>query len=172
MTLTWYGLNKWLLVVGFCLTGLIALNVCAGEPSVIELKDGSVITGEVVSFDGKVWTLKSGSMGIIKIDGAKIVSIHSKNAAGQEPAGGLSGGATVNSSDIQSMQQSIMANEQLMAMIMSMQNDPEVQAILQDPEVMKAVNAGDVNALLGNPKFRKLMENSKIRAITREAAKE
>lgn len=107
-----------------------------------------------------------------KIDGAKIVSIHSKTDAGQKSVGGLSGGATVNSSDIQSLQQSIMANEQIMAMIMNLQDDPEIQAILQDPEMMEAVNAGDMNALLGNPKFRQLMENSKIKAITKEAAKE
>ena len=57
-------------------------------------------------------------------------------------------------------------------MIMNLQDDPEIQAILQDPEIMKAVNAGDMNALLANPKFSKLMENAKIKAITREAVKE
>ena len=67
----------------------------------------------------------------------------------------------MNSADIQAMQQSIMANEQIMAMIMNLQDDPEIQAILQDPEIMNAVNAGDMNALLANPKFIKLMENPK-----------
>ena len=160
-----------MLLLGFIFLSLLSAYVYAGEISIIKLDDGSVITGEVVSFDGKVWTIKSGSMGTLKIDGAKIVSIHSKAAAGQEPAGGLSDEATADSSDIQSMQQAIMANEQVMAMIMNLKNDPEIQAILQDPEIMEAVNAGDMNALLANPKFIRLMENSKIKAITREAVK-
>jgi len=121
----------------------------AGEISTIELSDGSVISGEVVSFDGNVWTIQSGSMGTLKIDGSKVVSIRSKTTPSQT-------------------QQSIMANEQIMTMIMNLQTDPEIQAILKDPEIMKAVNAGDVNALLFNPKFIKFMENTKIRDITKE----
>ncbi|MEN8244817.1 MAG: hypothetical protein ABFS43_07950 [Thermodesulfobacteriota bacterium] len=33
------------------------------------------------------------------------------------------------------------------------------------------VNAGDMNALMANPQFRRLMENAKIKEITREAVK-
>ena len=69
--------------------GLMLALVNAGEISTIELSDGSVISGEVVSFDGKVWTIKSGSMGTLKIDGAKFVSIHSKTTAGQGLRGGF-----------------------------------------------------------------------------------
>ena len=74
----------------------------------------------------------------------------------------------MNTPDLQALQQEIMANEQIMAMIMNMQDDPEIQAILQDPEIMNAINAGDMNALLANPKFIKLMQNPKIREITKE----
>jgi len=151
---------------------LITQDVYAGEPSVIELKDGSVISGEVVSFDGNTWTIKSGAMGTLKIDGAKVVSIRSQTTGSQAPVGGASTGNQVNTADIQALQQSITANKQLMAMIMNLQNNPEVQAILQDPEVMNAINAGDMNTLMANPKFRRLMENAKIKEITREAIKE
>ncbi|RLC00207.1 MAG: hypothetical protein DRH90_18945 [Deltaproteobacteria bacterium] len=171
MVLKRFGRNKGLFLIGLLLLGLITQDVCAGESSVIELSDGSVITGEVVSFDGKVWTIQSSSMGTLKIDGAKIVSIRSKTAVGKEPDGGISTGSQANAADMQAMQQSIMANEQIMAMIMGLQHEPEIQAILQDPEVMQAVNAGDMHALLSNPKFIRLMENAKIKDITKEAVK-
>jgi len=165
MALISIGYNKWLLLFGFLCLGLITQSVYAGEQSVIELKDGSVISGEVASFDGNIWIIESASMGRLEIEAAKVVSIRS-------PATGASAGNEATASQMQSMQQSIMADEELMTMIMGLQNDPEVQAILQDPEIMKAVNAGDMNALLANPKFRRLMENAKIKEITREATKE
>jgi len=159
------GCSKWFCLVGFLLMGLLVQNVCAGEISVIELKDGSVISGEVVSFDGNIWIIESASMGRLEIEAAKVVSIRSQ-------AAGASAGNQVTASQMQSMQQSIMTDEQLMTMIMGLQNDPEVQAILQDPEIMKAVEANDMNALLANPTFRRLMENAKVKEITREAIKE
>lgn len=164
--------NKWLLVLGFLFLAFIAQDVYAGEPSVIELKDGSIISGEVVSFDGSTWIIDSASMGRLEIEASKVVSIRSQTTKSGQPTAGASTGNQVASDQIQSMQQSIMANEQLMTMIMSLQDDPEVQAILQDPEIMKAVNSNDINALMANPKFTKLLENSNIKAITREALEE
>jgi len=159
---------KSLLLMAILCPGLFIAHAHAGEISTIELSDGSVISGEVVSFDGNVWTIQSGSMGTLKIDGSKVVSIRSKTTPSQTPSTTTAGEDPINAADIQAMQQSIMANEQIMTMIMSLQNDPEIQTILKDPEIMNAVNAGDVNALLSNPKFIKFMENTKIRGITKE----
>jgi len=163
---------KWLLFLGFIYLGLIGHGAYAGESSVVELKDGSIISGEVVSFDGSTWIIQSASMGRLEIEAAKVVSIRSQTTKSRQPTTGASTGNQVDMDQMQSMQQSIMANEQLMTMIMTLQNDPEVQAILQDPDIMKAVEAGDMNALLANPKFMRLMENAKIKEITREAIKE
>ena len=162
---------KWLLFLGFIYLGLIGHGAYAGESSLVELKDGSIISGEVVSFDGSTWVIDSASMGRLEIDAAKVVSIQRQTTKSAQPTAGASIGNQAASDQIQSMQQSIMANEQLMTMILSLQNDPEVQAILQDPDIMKAVEANDMNALLANPKFRRLMENAKIKKIAREAIK-
>jgi len=163
--------GKRLLLMGIVLLCLSIPSVFAEEISVIELKDGSVITGEVVSFDGKVWIIQSGSMGTLKIEGAKVVSIRTRDAFKKESSGAVSGESTSGKADIKAMQQSIMSNEKIMAMIMNLHDDPDVQAILQDPEIMRAVNAGDVNALMTNPKFIRLMENTQVKAITKEAVK-
>jgi hypothetical protein len=161
-----------LLLLGFLYLCLMGQGAFAGEPSVVELKDGSIIAGEVVSFDGNTWVIESPSMGRLKIESAKVVSIRSQTTAGQAPIRGTATGNQVNAAEMKAMQQSLMANERLMTLIMNLQDDPEVQAILQDPAIMQAVNKGDMNALLANPKFKKLMENDEIKAITREALAE
>jgi len=171
MTAKLSNIAIWLLMAGIVFLGLPISHVNAGEISTIELNDGSIISGEVVSFDGSTWIIKSASMRTLKIEAAKVVSIRAQKSGSHAPTAGTSTGNQVNAADVQAMQQSIMANEQLMTMIMNLENDPEVQAILQDPEIMQAVNAGDMNALMANPKFRRLMENTKVKEITREAAK-
>lgn len=49
--------------------------------------------------------------------------------------------------------------------IRALQNDPDMQAILADPEIMQAVQSFDLTALRNNPKIIKLMQNSKIQSI-------
>jgi hypothetical protein len=56
-------------------------------------------------------------------------------------------------------------DQEIMSMIESLRTDPEFQKILQDPEVMKAVNAGDIAALTANPAFMKLLQNSTVQNI-------
>ena len=56
-------------------------------------------------------------------------------------------------------------NEEIFAMILSIQNDPGFREILQDPEIMSAVSSGDINTLLSNHKFLKLLENPTIQDI-------
>jgi hypothetical protein len=143
----------------------------AGEISVIELSDGSRITGEVISFDGNTWIIHSESMGRLKIESSKVRSIRARDNAVQNQAGSPTSGYQVGKDEIRAMQQSIMANQEILKMIMNLQDDPEIQAILNDPEIMNAVNAGDINALITNPKFMRLLEKADIKAITQEATK-
>ncbi|QTA80805.1 Uncharacterized protein dnl_31180 [Desulfonema limicola] len=148
----------------FILLFLWVLNVSASELREIELNDGSIISGEVISLDNGVYTLKSQSMGILKIDDSKIREIRKKRGS-SVPLNSFAG------TDIQSMTQSLMGNENIMKMIMGLQNDPEIQKILQSPEIMEAVNAGDITALMSEPEFRKLLENPKIQGITEQMTK-
>jgi ABC-type amino acid transport substrate-binding protein len=134
-------------------------SVFAGEQRQIELTDGSVISGEIVSFSGGVYTIKSTHLGILKIEDSKVRSIHSES--GSSNLGGTD--------DVVWLQKMIMSRPDLMNKIISLQNDPEVQAVLQNPEVMSAVASGNIDALLSNPLFMKLMENPKIKEIAKEA---
>lgn len=69
---------------------------------------------------------------------------------------------------VKELQQKMLTDEGIMALILTLQNDPEMQALLQDPAVVEAVNAGDISVLVNNPKFMKLMNNPKVREIQKK----
>jgi len=78
-----------------------------------------------------------------------------------KPAQG-EGGQTPRLDD---MKTRMMSDEGIMAIISSLKDNPDMQAILSDPATMKAVQSGDTGALMNNPAFLKLLDNPQIRAI-------
>ena len=71
----------------------------------------------------------------------------------------------------QILEKSMMNNEAVMELILSLQNNPDFQKILQDKAIMRAVNAGDIAALLSNPTFHKILNNPAIGQIKNELGK-
>lgn len=142
----------------------------AGQLREVVLGDGSVILAEVVSLNDGVYTLKSETMGTLNIDENAIRTIRSPGAGGTAagPSRKLEGGEEDMSAMRQSMMGNVMSNPGLLGMVFALRNDPEVQSVLQDPEVMEKVMAGDLEALRNDPKFRELMENPKIQSLTEE----
>ena len=63
------------------------------------------------------------------------------------------------------LKERMMKDEATMALISSLQNDPDMQALLSDPSIVQAVQAGDIGALLKNPAFMRLLNNPRIREI-------
>ena len=66
---------------------------------------------------------------------------------------------------VQELQQKMLGDEQTMALILSLKDDPEMQALLNDPKVQEAVQSGDLSALTANPRFMKLPDNAKVKEI-------
>ena len=66
---------------------------------------------------------------------------------------------------VDELKERMMKDEVTMALIASLVNDPDIQAILADPSIVRAVQSGDVGALEKNPDFMKLLNNSRVRAI-------
>jgi hypothetical protein len=62
----------------------------------------------------------------------------------------------------------MMNDEGIMELILSLQNDPDMQTILSDPSVMQAVQAGDTGALMNNSVFLKLINNPRVREIVKK----
>lgn len=160
-----------LLVISILLLlGVTIGNVFAGEVREIELKDGSVIYGEIVSFKGGIYTLKSSTLGTVKIEESKIRVIRFKpsvKAKGKQ----RNSAQTSSKAKVQGLQQLMMGDKEIVSMILSLLNDPEVQKILGDPSIIKAVNSGDIEALISNPKFMKLLDNPAVKDISKKTAK-
>jgi hypothetical protein len=146
----------------FFATLFLAQESRAGEVRAIELKDGSVVTGEVVSLTNGKYTIRSSSLGTLQIEESKVLTI--RPVAAQAAAN--FGAAPDNmAGDVHVLQDKMMNDKEIMSKIQSLQNDPEFMKILEDPEVVKAVNSGDLATLMANPQFLKLMNNSIVRDI-------
>jgi hypothetical protein len=59
----------------------------------------------------------------------------------------------------------ILKDEGAMALISSLQNDPELQALLRDPATLAAIQTMDISTLMGNPAVMKLLNNPQVRKI-------
>jgi hypothetical protein len=134
----------------------------AADPSRIELRDGSVISGEVVGFSGGHYLVRSPALGEISVDQSEIRAVR--------PEGGPSAGSGAESgsgygSEIQSLQQQMVANPEIVKLLNALANDPEVRAALADPELMRLVTSGNLAALQHNPRFQSLMNHPEIQAI-------
>ncbi|HLE39950.1 MAG TPA: hypothetical protein VI956_00440 [Nitrospirota bacterium] len=151
--------------------GLAVCTAYAGEMKELELNDGTVITGEIVSLDDGVYTVKSESLGTIKLAESRVRTIRTKGSpkgSGEQNASQQNADANAQA---QALQQKMMNDKEVMDKIRSLVNDPEFQKILEDPEVMRAVNSGDVAALMANPQFLKLMNNRTVQEITNKVSK-
>lgn len=140
-------------------------NGLAGQVQEIELTDGSVLSGEILSLNGGNYLLRSGSLGTITIPQSKIRAIRPRSSTSRHtPSPGPS--QNQESGQIQDMQQLLTGNAEIMNMIHSLQNNPDLQRILEDPALMDAVRSGNVKALEADPKFRALLNNPTIKDIT------
>ena len=147
------NLFAWILLIGLEL----AVGAATGEASRIELRDGSVISGEVVGFTNGQYEVQSATLGRITIDQSQIRSVQ---------PGDVAGGSTVGyGAQIADLQQQMVGNAEIMAAITAMQSDPQVQAALADPEFMQLVASGNLTAIQSNPRFKALMNNPGLRAL-------
>jgi len=142
-------------------------NVKAEQISEIELIDGGVVFGRIVSLQDGQYVIQTNTLGTVNIDEEKIRVIRIKHGPSQrnDPA---TPPAKPYSEDVQNLQKTIVENEVIMQKILALQNDPRMQEILQDPEIMKALDSGNFAALLSNPTFLEMMNSPEILEIQRE----
>jgi 2',3'-cyclic-nucleotide 2'-phosphodiesterase (5'-nucleotidase family) len=153
-------------------TLLSATHAMAEGEKVITLKDGTSVKGRVVGLDQGAYVIESETLGQMKIDENKIVSINNPNmptmAAVAEtnpnPAAqqALSNNYQENMSQLQSQ---IMGNPELMKDIGDLANDPEILQLLSDPALLQAAQDKNAQAMQKNPKTYELMNNPKIKSL-------
>ncbi len=150
---------------------LLSINVYAD--SVITLKNGSQIKGEVLGLNNGVYTVKAPIIGDIHANATDVVSITNGEAALPEATqpiaqGQISASTPVNNQlkqQVQSAQAQLISNPQNMMELQQMIQDPDIAQLLSDPELVRLVTANDVHAIAANPKTQALLSNPKMRAF-------
>ena len=97
------------------LTLTLAGEILAGEIKMIELNDGSTIYGQILSAGESTYTIKTMSLGNVDVQESQISSIKSLEVDEQE---------------YHALQQSMMKNDEIMDIIFSLQDDPDVRILL------------------------------------------
>lgn len=140
---------------------LVYSQVSAADIRNIQLTDGSVITGEIILYSNGVYTIKTDSLGALKINNARVRSITSTSSQPGTAAGGGNSSLYNPKYDpqVKSVQQQMLDDPALLQLITALQADPEFSKTLQDPEILQAIISGDTDRLASNPKIRQLLNN-------------
>lgn len=142
-------------------------NAIAGQISEIELIDGGTILGRIVSHHDGEYIIETDTLGTLKIDETKIRVIRIQHGPPIEkgPHDSLK---QYSEQDIQRIQKSILNNDKIMQKVLSLQTNPQIQEILNDPDILEALNSGNFSALLSNPKLLEMLNNPEIKEIQKE----
>lgn len=142
----------------------------AADPGsrVIELSDGSRISGDIIDYSNGTYTIESELLGKLLLDDTQIRSIRS-GFPGSERAQGLHSTlpAPEALSQLDQIRHRIMSNPDVLAQVMSLQQDPDLLAILNDPQIMQAVMSGQISVLQNHPKINQLQNNPTVQSIMR-----
>jgi len=162
---------KILLRAGLAAAWLGLASSALASPT-IELKDGSRIEGEIQSVENGVYTVLSPSIGTVHVAQSNIVRIvyggDASNAAGSSDQSPARDVALAN--EIQQLQTHLAQDPAAMQSIMSLQSDPQIQALLNDPAIAKAIQDGNYASLLGNPKIQALESNEHVKQLLQRQA--
>jgi hypothetical protein len=148
-------------------------NAFGGQVCEIQLVDGGVILGDIISHNEDNYVVRSNSLGVLEVKESEIQVIRfgSHPAHGSKKKEIVDGPPKGASPEIESLKDAMMNDKDVMEKVMHLQNDPQMQELLKDPEFMKAINSGDISTLMANPKFMELLNNPEIKEIQKEVLK-
>ncbi len=135
----------------------------------ITLSDGSVINGEVLEMKDDVYIIRSATLGTVRLSSAQVRGIDTMEAI-PAPAAitGTSGVRKARGEAVEGIAERLGNDPSTMELITKLQEDPKIQDILNDPEIMNAVQSGDPAALEDNPKIRDLMNHPAVEEINKK----
>ncbi|MDR3629650.1 MAG: hypothetical protein P4L42_04875 [Desulfocapsaceae bacterium] len=77
----------------------------------------------------------------------------------------LAEGDSVGSAQIQAIQERMLKDSEIMALVLSLQNDPDMQALLNDSAIMTDLQAGRLDRLINDPRFLKVLTKPQVKAV-------
>ncbi len=143
----------------------------AAEKSRIVLTDGTTLDGEIVKFSEGKYTVKSSSLGTLRIEDSKVRTIsRGESAAPVSKAPANLDDATIQN-EIQKIQPAITGNPDIMKTVAGLVSDPDFQALFKDPEILSAAKSFDIKTLMANPKFIQAVNNPAVKEISEKIKK-
>jgi len=134
----------------------------AGVVSQIKLLDGSVIQAEIISFSNGVYKLRSESLGTISVEEKRVQSIlPNKSQISGTPAQ-LETADPLVGQKVQGLQQKLTSDPKTMEMLLDLGNDPSMIGVLNDKDLMRAIQQGNLSTVIKNPKIQKLMKSKAV----------
>jgi len=127
------------------------------DAATITLRDGSTISGEVVSLSNGVYTIRSATLGTVTVRQDDVRSLTEQPSAPR-------------AAQLDSVREHIAADPAAMDAITALAADPDIQAILNDPDLLAALRDGNLEALLSNPKVARLAADPRMQSITNRIA--
>jgi len=134
----------------------------AGVVSQIKLLDGSVIQAEIISFSNGVYKLRSESLGTISVAEDRVQSIRpNKSQISGTPAQLETADPPVGQK-VQGLQQKLTSDPKTMEMLLDLRKDPSMIGVLNDKDLMRAIQQGNLSTVIKNPKIQKLMKSKAV----------
>ena len=160
---------------------------------VFEMQDGTKITGVLLGTDGEAFKVRSKSLGEIRIPMNELKRMNpfteeiaeerpqskptlsdyapTRNSASIPTLSSSSQNQEVPSPNpmnpklIKTIQDTMMEDPEIMGILHTLQNDPQLMRALQDPEIVKLIQTGDLDAINNHPTFKMLESNKQIQDI-------
>ena len=134
----------------------------AGVVSQIKLVDGSVIQAEIISFSNGVYKLRSESLGTLSIAEDRVQSIRPNKSQTPEMLEKLESLDPSVGKKVQGLQQKLASDPKTMEMLLDLGNDPSMIGVLNDKDLMRAIQQGNLSTVIKNPKIQKLMKSKAV----------
>jgi hypothetical protein len=110
-----------------------------------------------------VYTVNTSSFGKINLKEAQVSRIQSGNLPVRNEAAGFSEQPSNPAGlDMDSYKQRLMGNPENTAIITGLATDPQIQDLIQDPDIAAAAKSGDLQALMKNKKFMDIANNPEM----------
>ena len=134
----------------------------AGVVSQIKLVDGSVIQAEIISFSNGVYKLRSELLGTLSIAEDRVQSIRPNKSQTPGMLEKLESSDPSVGKKVQGLQQKLTSDPKTMEMLLDLGNDPSMIGVLNDKDLMRAIQQGNLSTVIKNPKIQKLMKSKTV----------
>ena len=134
----------------------------AGVVSQIQLVDGSVIQAEIISFSNGVYKLRSEILGTLSIAEDRVQSIRPNKSQAPGMLEKLESSDLSVGKKVQGLRRKLTSDPKTMEMLIDLGNDPSMIGVLNDKDLMRAIQQGNLSTVIKNPKIQKLMRSKAV----------